>query len=448
VEAGLKGSIEQHYSSFSTTPIASASVAQVHEATTVEGRRVAVKVLRPGVRKLIDTDMSILSFLARQLEANFDEVRFLDLQGVLREFGRSLRAETNLVSERKNIQRFAAQFADRKDLVIPGVYPEHCGQTVLTMDFIDGVPARQSMDKGYDMERISRAFLDTAYSMLLEHGFFHADMHPGNVFVLEGGRLALLDFGMVGQLTPAMRDSLATLILAVWRNDVRTLARAFYELAIHREPVNYVAYERDVQRLLEEGIGTGDRSLSSIQFGALFGAVMEGAMVHRMTMPPDYMMFFKCIISAEGLARQLAPNVDPVAEAAPYVERLVKERYSPERLREDALMFGLELQTVARQFPVVLSQLTRDYLEGRLKVPVEMERSPGARSERRDEQRRLRAALVLIGLVGAMAWSMPDVDTAYVVTGIWTGLRLWGAPLLFGGLALLVGYTALGSLGD
>ena len=432
IEDALGKGVHEVFTDFEDEPIATASMAQVHRARTPGDHLVAVKVLRPGVRKIVETDLSILAFLARQAQVGFPDLQLLDLEGIFTEFRRALRAETDLTLEARNMARFSLNFAERPFIVIPTVDSERTAPTVLTMEYLDGVPIRRFGETEFDGTELGQAFLDAAFAMLFQDGFFHGDLHPGNVFVLSDGRLALLDFGMVGYLTPAMRDQLVTILFALSRNDVRMVARVFWDLGVHRQPVQYAAFERDVQRIVDDQVA--GRSLGEIEFSAAIAAVLEGALVHRIQAPPDYTVFFKALLTAEGLGRMLAPNLNPVEAARPYIEELVRQRYDIEKIRDEALFLALEFREVAKLAPIVVGQMSRDYLDGRFRFPIEVVRPSEERDEEMRRARLLRQTIVAASALVAAALVMPE-----------DGLPMFGAigtPLLFIGMA--IGILALG----
>ncbi|MCK6526051.1 AarF/ABC1/UbiB kinase family protein [Myxococcota bacterium] len=429
MERELGPALDASFESIDPEPIATASIAQVHRARLRGGEDVVVKVRRPGVRERVATDINILYFLARQTEAQFPEAKLLDLSGIVREFDKSMESETDLRVEARNTERCRSNFEGDDDIVVPTVYRACSTAGVLTLEYLPGVKLRLARENGSDMRRVGELYLHAASRMLYEHGFFHSDLHPGNVLVLPGDRLGLLDFGMVGRLTDDMKDHVVGLMFALHRRDFRTIARIFWEIGIKDEQVSYPRFEADVLEVMDHHfVGT---SMSEIRIGGFLRDLMQGALRHRIQVPTSYTMLFKALITTEGLARMLVPEVDPVEEMMPFITRLVRARYSRDRLEQEALLYLGSFQYAARRLPIALGQVLSDYQEGRLKVPVEL--LPGEKAAAAAERRadRVVAAVALAGLVVAAALALPHGRPV-----------LWGIPpfsLVLCALAALVG---------
>ncbi len=395
---------------FQDEPIATGSVAMVHKAHLKNGTEVVVKVLRPGIHETIEADISVLNLLARQVLAEFPEAAYFDPLGMLREFERSIAEETNLEIEATNAERFLHDFADVPEVLIPRVHRAFTTQNTLVLDFVDGVRIRDARSAGLDMELVGRNYLSAAYRMLFETGFFHGDLHPGNVFVQPDGKLGLIDFGMVGRLTPEMKDNLIAVMFALERGDFRSIARIYYDIGIKTQRVDFDAFERDVVDTMERNwVG---RSMQEIQIGAFLKDLADGAVRYKLQAPPNYTMFFKALITTEGLAKALIPEVDPVRAAAPYINRLVRDRFKPDRLREELFYTVISLRTLQRRAPAVLSQLMDDIQQRQLEVNVVSHRP---REERLSEHRRMTQMLIasmsiasLLG--GSLALGMDGPD--------------------------------------
>ncbi len=374
---------------FQDEPIATGSVAMVHRAKLKDGTDVVVKVLRPGIHETIEADISVLNLLARQILAEFPEASYFDPLGMLREFERSINEETDLQIEAVNAERFLHDFEDAPHVLIPKVHRLFTTQTTLVMDFVEGVRIRDARAAGIDMTRVGGNYLDAAYRMLFETGFFHGDLHPGNVFVQPDATLGLIDFGMVGRLTPEMKDNLIAILFALERGDFRSIARIYYDIGIKTQRVDFDAFERDVLDVMERNwVG---RSVQEIQIGAFLKELADGAVRYKLQAPPNYTMFFKALITTEGLAKALIKEVDPVKAAAPYINRLVRDRFRPDRLREELFYTVISLRTLQKRVPAVLSQLMDDIQQRQLEVNV-VARRP--REERLSEHRRMTQMLI------------------------------------------------------
>lgn len=350
------------------TPLASASIAQVHRATLKDGDEVVLKIQRPDLRRTIQSDLNIIMAIAGYAEEAFQEAEAMDLRGVISGFARSLGQELDFINEARNIERFRRNFADKPEVRLPKVYDELSTAEVLCMEFVRGRKFSELLESGADTGPLVETYFNTSYKMLFVDGFFHGDLHPGNVFVQDDNGLALIDCGMVGRLSPSMKDKLIDILWSILNEDLQSVARTFYALAIHKSRVDYQAFEDDVVEVAERHlIGV---PLSEIQIGELFGELVAGATRHNVRMPTDFTMVFKAIVTTEGLAKSIAPDVDPIELARPFIEQMVAERYSPDRLKQTALADFHMLSRVLRSLPQQLPAILSDIQEGKIAVGI------------------------------------------------------------------------------
>ncbi len=405
------------FESVDPEPLASASIAQVHAATLHGGQRVVIKVRRPGVRRRITTDISILAFLARSVESQFPEARMVDLPGILTEIDKSVRAETDFTIEAGNLRRIRENFEGEEDVHIPEVVDELTAQGVLTMERLDGVPIRDAREQGYDMALVGRAYLQAAFKMLFDDGFFHGDLHPGNVLVMKDGGLGMLDFGMIGRLSEEMTDQVVAIVFALQRRDFRTISRIFYEIGIKEVPVNYAAFEGDVMEVMDKFfVG---KAMKDIQLGGFMRELASGCIRYRIRMPSGFTMLMKALVTTEGLAKTLLQELNPVEEMYPYIQKLAARRFAPERIRRDLLGMFASFSTIMDRLPGLANQAMDDYQAGRMKLPVVMQTPPEELDLRERSVNRIILALVVVGLVLGSSVALLDQS-----------LRIWNIPLL------------------
>lgn len=373
VEAELGESIEQRFASFEVAPLASASIAQVHRAVLHhETEQVVIKVQRPGISKRIESDLNILHFLARQVELRLPDLALMDPVGIVGEFERAILRELDFSQERRNILRFQQNFKDFPGVRAPRVYEAHSTAKVLTLEYVEGVkvtlaPATHGLDPYELAPRMLRALL----KMIFQDGYFHGDLHPGNILIQASGQIVLIDFGLVGRLTPRQREHTLDLLIGLARQDWGLVARTFFDLGIKVPGVVYdfEAFESDVVDVMERHLA--GRTLQEIDVGAYFSELVEGAIRHQIKMPPTYTMVFKALMTVEGIGKTLAPDIQLVEEAQPFIVELAAERYNPKRLMKEAID-GLDgFSRFARAFPHIANNLLRDLAEGRLTVRVE-----------------------------------------------------------------------------
>ena len=411
VGRSLGASPDAVFEVFEHTPLACASIAQVHRAVVREdGSAVVVKVQRTGIAHRIDADLHILEFLARRAADLIPELDLMDPVGVVAEFDRAIRKEIDFRNERENLERFAVNFAGVERVKIPRVYRTLSTERVLTMEFVEGVkiteaPAKLNVDPYEVAPRMLRALL----KMVFRDGVFHGDLHPGNILIQEDGTIGLIDFGLVGRLSDAQRGRVLDILIGLSREDYALVSRTFFELGVKLPGVtyDYAAFESDVTEVMQKHLS--GKTLSELDFAAYFSDLVTGAIRHRIKMPPTYTMVFKALITVQGIGQRLAPEVNLIEEAQPFVREMLAERYSPARLIRESVESLDALSGFLRQFPFTATQLLRDAEQGRLTVKVEpLGLAEAAEVHARSQQRLARS----IGfgscmIAGAMALGAP-----------------------------------------
>ncbi len=409
---------QQRFLTVDASPFATASIAQVHRATLTDGTPVVLKVQRPGIGPKIKADLSILHLLARRLLIEFPEARSFDPTGILIEFERSITAELEFQSEARHMAKVAANFADKAEIVqVPRVFPALSSRTVLTMEFLDGVKIRDARAAGFDMGLVGARYLEIAYDMLFVHGFFHGDLHPGNVLVLPGGRIGLLDFGMVGRLNEEMRGNIIAILFALQKGDERTIARLCWEIAIKEERVDFRAVERVTAEIVERH--WSGSTIREMQLGPFLTDLARAAARHGARIPASYTMFFKAVLTSEGLAKALIDEVDPIAAAEPYIRRFLAEQLSEDALQREVLRQAGALVSLVRHLPGSVGQLLDDLDAQRITLVV---RDPDAEARTAAADRRTNRAVLAAYTIAAFACGTAALPFSVV--------QAWGVPVL------------------
>jgi len=299
----------------SPTPVAAASVAQVHRASLSSGESVALKVQRPEAARQVDRDLAILSFWARVLD-RFEAVRMLSLPGAVERFGEALHGQLDFRKEAANNRRFAQNFEDIPNVGVPALFDDLCTERVLTMEFVEGVKATEPEKVGGDRSKLARLGGECVLKMVFHDGFVHADLHPGNMILTPDDHLVLLDLGMVSDIPRDLLRPFVETFMALSQQNGAECARLFYVHAPRVKRTNYAAFEADVVRQLQ---GLYGKTLGEVEVSSTVSGMMNVLRKHRVQIDPAFTVVNIALLVAEGLGKQLDPSIDLVQLAIPYL---------------------------------------------------------------------------------------------------------------------------------
>jgi ubiquinone biosynthesis protein len=340
------------FSSFDLTPVASASVAQVHFATLPSGQPVAVKILRPGIDVVIDKDLALLDVAAMLLENLWSDGKRLRPREVVAEFGRHIHNELDLMLEAANCSQLRRNFVDGRLLLVPEVYWDACREQVMVMERMAGTPISQVArlrEIGVDIPKLARDGVEIFFTQVFRDSFFHADMHPGNILVADDGRYVALDFGIMGTLSDTDKQYLARNFLAFFRRDYREVARAHIESGWAPKDTPQDEFETAIRAVCEPIF---DKPLKDISFGRVLLRLFQTSRRFGVVIQPQLVMLQKTLLNIEGLGRELDPELDLWKTAKPYLEQWMSEQMGWRSMLEN-------LQAEAPHWGKILPQLPR-----------------------------------------------------------------------------------------
>jgi ubiquinone biosynthesis protein len=351
-------------------PLGSASIAQVHRAVLAGGTEVAVKLQRPGIERVIRSDLHILYSLAQLLEGRITLPGVFTPTAIVREFDQAITRELDFLTELKSAERMGKSFAGDRDIMIPKVFPRWSTRRLLVMELVKGVPVSQKLiAEGGKATEESRALahklMDSTYRQVFDHGFFHGDPHPGNLFALDDGRLAILDFGLTATLTGQMQDTIITTFTSLVFQDAEALAMTVYRAGATKGKVDLRGFRDEIERLMAKYHGA---SLDELANPTTLIEVVQLSTKYRIDLPAEYAVLSRAIGLIEGQIRGLLPGVDIVEEVKPYATKLMTRRFSPERVAHDVARMAVQLQGHFKDLPTQANQLLMDLEGGRLTI--------------------------------------------------------------------------------
>ncbi|MDG0817100.1 ABC1 kinase family protein [Bdellovibrio svalbardensis] len=422
----------QKFESIEPEPLGSASIAQVHRAKLATGEAVVVKVQRPGIIQTINDDLNVLYLLADLLITYVPETRPFNPTGIVDEYFRTLELETNFIVEANNIRRFQENFASDDTIKIPKVYLDFTTERVLTMEMLPGVPLSQESSmsqQGLDSKEVIRRGLGAYLKMVFHDGLFHGDLHAGNFFVLPDNHIGLIDFGVVGRLNSRTQGAIANMLLALSKEDYDRLAFEYVDLAPFSDQVNVDLFAKDLRELIAPFFGL---TLKNVNLGKILMKSSGIAARHHIQVPTELMMFFKSIVSIEGIGRKIDKDFDFLKYSLEFAGELAKTQFGPQRVMNDMSQMARESRAFLNALPRQLNFFFRkvNSPEHAFKLKI---------AEIKDLRRSIEVSFNLLFLgviISALIMSASFIFVHDTVN------HVWGIPT-----ASFVGYILAGVLG-
>lgn len=435
IESELSMPLHDVFADFEDIPVAAASIAQVHNAVLKTGEKVIIKVQRPDIREIIQNDLTILSAIARLMMKYIPESKFFDPEGIVSEFSKTVLKELDFFAEAKNAQRFKKSFAENHDICIPTIYSNILSEKILVMERLEGV--RIDNISGIDALGIDRCELaqkgvNAYFKMIFEDGFFHADPHPGNIFVMTDGRLGLMDFGIVGWLTPDMMENIAAAFIALYNRKFDELIDIYIDMGLVAGDIDLEEFKRALKRDLVDVIEPlYDLTISEIDFPEYLELFTRLVIKHGLKVPSEFMLINKTIMMLDNIGRQLDPNFNAIVAAEPYAAKLIKKRLSPksifDKAKENMSDMGRLLFDTPRQINRLLRKTIRDEVNLNIN-PIGMDKL--IRDIDRSSNRLAFSIIVAAIILGSSMLIQSNIDI---------GGRIWGLPTI-GAIGFLVAF--------
>lgn len=370
IETQLGGNIGELFAEFSKKPLATASIAQVHEAKLPTGERVAVKVQKANVEEIVETDLSIMKFIANESDRFNTSIKHLNLPAVLHEFDRSIHKEIDFDNELMNIRHLNDNFKYNDKIIVPTTYPDYSTEKVLTMEYVDGIKLSEVIagdDPKYNKILIADRIVRSYFQQLFIDGFFHADPHPGNIFVTEDNAICYIDFGMMGSLDEEFRQDLAELMIYFSDRNIDGLINQLIRMDILNEKIDINILKSDLNDLFAKYYGVELSRFNGIIEDLLF--LMQKFDVR---LPNEFVLMARGLSMVENTGLRLDPDIDVVALLKPFARKLMVQRYNPLKMASNAKNSFFAFEHVLRALPSLISKTIYKIEEGEVTVNIEV----------------------------------------------------------------------------
>ena len=374
VELELKKPVAELFQDFEPKAIASASMAQVHRATLKTGEKIVLKIQRPGIQEIIESDIKVMYYLADLFSKRIPSLKSFDPVGLVSNFEESIMKELDFVHESVNIQRFNNNFTkdptNKGYVRAPFVYRQFTTSRVLTLEYIDGIKIShisKLTDAGLDRKLIARRLAASYFKQIFNHGFFHADPHPGNIFILSGNNICFLDFGMMGNILQKDVEQLGNLFLSVTSMDVRKIIRAFQKLSSNATIRDYRQLEIDLTEFVNN---YAVQDVNENEVSALLISLKDIVVKHGMKVPTHFYLLARSLVSVEGVIRQLDPEIRLDKMMRPYLVRTIWKHYDPMKFAKSLANSVYDMGIYMEEFPGDFKAAMRRINAGEIKVDL------------------------------------------------------------------------------
>ncbi len=372
IEKELGRPVGEIFREFDACRLASASIAQTYRAVMLNGEEVCVKIQRPGIDKKIELDLSLMNIFAGRIQRHNPEMEAINLTGVVKEFGKTIKKELDFHHEAANIVRFGYCFMNDPDIKVPRVYAQFTTRRILVEEFIQGTKVSDQdslLKSGYDPRVLARKAMRLVFDQIFTHGFFHADPHPGNIFVMEGEVISFIDFGMMGSLRPEHLQFLGNYVLGYLDRDPRAMAEALL----------MVSGKRNFSRFRELEFQIGDMlahykylSIEEMDFSKVMNESVDILVHNGLRLPADIYLLVKSLMTIERVAVGLYPGIDFAQEMQPYAMELIAKQYSPKQIAKEVIDALKEYYKLLKDLPADLNEIFYKIKEGRFRTQIEI----------------------------------------------------------------------------
>ncbi|MEZ4705450.1 MAG: AarF/UbiB family protein [Bdellovibrionota bacterium] len=435
VENEFESGMENLFLHFDEKPIASASISQVHGATLHDGRNVVVKVQKPRVTQLIETDLSILYYFAKLAEKSSPDFSSMKPVEIVNEFSTLMRDAVDFIEEAKNTQIISKNFENNPQVLIPEVYWEFSSKRILTLERIEGTSLTnldQLKRKGLDLKKICRIGTDAFFQQIFMDGFFHTDLHEGNLMVLSEDKIAFLDFGEIGKLGSNAQRSLAHLFIALCSHDYYSLAREYVELSQGAYPVDFEKFADDLEKQLKP---LHQQSLSQINLGKTLAQAAHIARQYNIDLPRDLILVGRVVLAVENMIHQLHPEFDLLKESGSYAQKFSQKNFSPQRMGQEIFWNFKDVNRLMKELPSQFRYVLKKFSHNEIKIGLSIDDLSHLINELDRASNRLAFSLIIAGLIigssiltftdkGPKYFTIPVIGIAgYILAGVF-GLGL------------------------
>ena len=390
---------DEVFSTFDPIPFAAASLGQAHRAQLKTGENAVVKVQRPDLRKIIETDIDILYSLAYLSNRYMQDVKIFDPISIVDEFSKVITKEIDFTYEAHNIDKFRKNFKDSTTVHIPKVFWDYTKSRVITTEEIIGIRLNDYLNQPHSVEEKKAVAANGANAILQQifvDGFFHADPHPGNIFILPNNAAAFVDFGIVGRLDEDTRDAVVSLLIAVSMRNTNGILKALEMLGVTFDENSVRDFKRSISDFVERFY---DIPLKQVEISTILPQAVELMSKYKLKIPPQFHIMIKAIATMDGVARQLDPEFNTIAHTKPFVERLVHERHDPKRIIKNAVLYSSELLDILKIIPKDAYEIIKKIKTGTLKIEFEHQGLSKLITEMDKSSNRLSFSLVIAALI-------------------------------------------------
>lgn len=420
IEEEFRVPIEDLFDSFEEKPLAAASIGQVHRAKTKNGQAVVVKVQRPDINEVIESDLEIMYSIAGFAEEHIPELRLYRPLEIVDELSRSIHAEMDYTQEGRNTDHFATNFGENRGIFIPKVYWDHTSTRVLTLEYIEGVKSSclDLLDeKGFDRSKIAHTVGNAFMQQVFEDGFFHADLHPGNMLIKDDGKIALIDFGLVGHLSAEIRNMLIDELIAITKGDIDLFVEILQDMGYIGDHVDITSLKADVGYFRTKYYG---RPLKDLDTHAILEELTGILRKHQVQIPSNLALLARAVLTVEGFGRMMDPdfNISELGES--YGKKILKQRLSPQNLAQNTYSHVLDWSRVFRKAPTKISHILDVAEKGYLKLKIEPESANRISADINAASNRLSLSLMISAVIVGSSMIIQTNMKPY----------LWGVPLL------------------